>query len=116
MAYCLYIMLLVSVRVCYLQDPTRKVSVIVDTAIALAPLSHEVTIETRVSRGVSRHGLAELLNVAHFAHSLIARVAVLEAPEEEGGTNKCGQPNYTNDNTGSNGSSVGPSLLIGFTV
>lgn len=99
------------VRIRDLQDPAREISVIVDATIALAPVGHKVTIKPMVRHGVLRHRFAELFNVAHFAHSLISWVALLEAPEEEASTYQSSKTHNTNDHTRSDGSSIRPVLL-----
>ena len=48
----------------HLQNSTGKVLIIIDAAIALTPLCHEVTVEPRIRHGALGHGFgAKAVNV-----------------------------------------------------
>lgn len=104
----------------YLQNPTREILVVVNTAVALTSLRQEVTIESGVRHGTGGFGLAILVNGGISAVFLLDRLALPEAPEKESSANHSTKSDNTNHHTGRDGRCVGPGIFllvgsIGFT-
>lgn len=49
--------LVTAIGIGHLQNSTGEVLIIIDAAIALAPLGHEVTVKPGIRHGALRHGL-----------------------------------------------------------
>lgn len=91
-----------AIGVRHLQDPAREVMVIIDAAIALAALSHVVTIEPRIGH----RGRTRVTAIAASATSRSIGFVLLGSPPEEYSTAESSESNHSDDNSGRNCGSV----------
>lgn len=94
-------------KIAYLQNAAGKVVVIVDTAIALATLCHELAVEARV-----RHRWLRVVGVVTVCAIESLGLLLAGPPEEEGSAGHSSRTNDTNHRTSRDGSLVGAALLF----
>lgn len=94
-----------------LQNPAREVLIIINAAITLASLRHEVAVEPRV--GARRHGLVIMFNRS-IVEIVAAGLSLLEAVEEESCTNESKKSDNANDNASCDGCRIRLSAIILF--